>query len=79
MHIDRYLWLIPALPLFGFLVNGLFGARFSKPTIGVVAVLGPLASFVLSVLALLQAYGDISGGGDHGEHGQTLAGAHQVV
>lgn len=69
MHVDQLLWLIPALPLVGFLANGLFGSRFDRVTIGWVAVLGPLGSFVLSVLALLQA--------EHGaEHGSW---AHAVV
>ncbi len=32
------LWLIPAFPLAGFLVNGLFGKRFSKTAVNAVAV-----------------------------------------
>ena len=32
------LWLIPLLPLAGFLLNGLFGRRFPKPVINVIAV-----------------------------------------
>ena len=45
------LWLIPALPLLGFLVNGLIGKSLGR---GFVSLVGPgvvLASFVLSVLA----------------------------
>ena len=56
MHVDRLLWLIIALPFLGFLINGLLGSRFEKPTIGIVAVLGPLAAFVLSILATIQAH-----------------------
>ncbi|MEQ1564549.1 MAG: NADH-quinone oxidoreductase subunit L [Myxococcota bacterium] len=48
--------MIPALPLAGFLVNGLFGNRMSAPAVGAVAVLGPLVSFVLSVLALIAVH-----------------------
>jgi NADH-quinone oxidoreductase subunit L len=65
MHVDRYLWLIPALPLAGFLVNGLFGNRFSRPMVGLVAVLGPVVAFVLSVLALVQVQ---QGHGEHVPH-----------
>ncbi|MCZ6533109.1 MAG: NADH-quinone oxidoreductase subunit L [SAR324 cluster bacterium] len=51
---SAYLWLIPALPLAGFLVNGLLGRSFGKTF---VAVVGPGVvglSFLLSVLAFLQ-------------------------
>jgi NADH-quinone oxidoreductase subunit L len=56
MHVDDLLFLIPLLPLLGFIVNGLFGARFTVQQVGLVACAGPLASFVLSVLALLGAH-----------------------
>jgi NADH-quinone oxidoreductase subunit L len=52
-----YVWLVPALPLAGFLVNGLLGRRLGK---GVVALVGPGvvgAAFALAVaifLALLR-------------------------
>ncbi|MEZ4240835.1 MAG: hypothetical protein R3F59_32700, partial [Myxococcota bacterium] len=72
MHVDRLLWLIPTLPLVGFLINGFFGNRLARPTVGTVAVLGPAVAFVLSVLAFLQA----SAGG----HGHEAGGfAHQVL
>ena len=32
------LWLIPILPLAGFLINGLFGRRFSKGLVNAVGV-----------------------------------------
>ncbi|MBM3813992.1 MAG: NADH-quinone oxidoreductase subunit L [Acidimicrobiia bacterium] len=48
----HHLWLIPALPLAGFLVNGLFGRRLPKAIINAVAVGSVLLSFlwVLQVL-----------------------------
>ncbi len=46
------LWLIPALPLAGFLVNGLL--RLPKPAAAAVGCAGPAGSFILSVLAFLE-------------------------
>ncbi len=46
------LWLIPCLPLAGFLVN-LF-ARLPKPLAAIVGCAGPIASFALSVAAFAQ-------------------------
>src|SRR5882724_9974517 len=46
------LWLIPFFPLVGFLLNGLFGKRVSKPIVSLVAVGSVAASFAF-VLALL--------------------------
>lgn len=51
---SAYLWLIPGLPLLGFLLNGLLGKSFGK---GFVSLVGPGmvgASFVLSVMAFLE-------------------------
>jgi NADH-quinone oxidoreductase subunit L len=47
------LWLIPILPLAGFLINGLFGRRFSKGVVNAIAVGSVLFSFawVLKTLA----------------------------
>ncbi len=39
------LWLIPLLPLAGFLINGLFGRRFSKALVNAVAIGSVLLSF----------------------------------
>ena len=40
------LWLIPALPLMlGFLINGIFGRRFSKAIINAVAIGSVLIAF----------------------------------
>jgi NADH-quinone oxidoreductase subunit L len=52
---SHLLWLIPVLPLAGFLVNGLL--RLPKPLAGAVGCAGPLASFALSVAAFLQVHG----------------------
>jgi NADH-quinone oxidoreductase subunit L len=63
------LWLIPILPLAGFLVNGLFGRRLSKAVINAIAVGSVLLSF-LWVLKTLSALGAFSGGLDqpYSEH-----------
>src|SRR3974390_3205030 len=39
------LWLIPLLPFAGFLINGLFGKRFSKGMVNVFAIGSVLLSF----------------------------------
>jgi len=41
----QHVWLIPALPLLGFLINGLFGRRFPKALVSAVAVGAVLAAF----------------------------------
>lgn len=46
------LWLIPFLPLLGFLLNGLLGKRFSKPIINIIAVGSVAASFLFVALTL---------------------------
>ena len=50
---SAYLWLIPVLPLAGFLANGLL--KLPKPLVGIVGCLGPAAAFALSVMAALEA------------------------
>ena len=57
----QQLWLIPLLPLAGFALNGLFGRRFSKTVINLVAVGSVLLAF-LWVLKSLSALGAFSGG-----------------
>src|SRR6476646_8570755 len=52
------LWLIPAFPLAGFLINGIFGRRISKNAVNVVAIGSVLLSFAWVVKTLL-ALGDI--------------------
>ncbi len=55
------LWLIPLLPLAGFLLNGLFGRRLPKGAINAIAIGSVLLSF-LWVLKTLSALGAFSGG-----------------
>src|ERR1700685_1610369 len=55
------LWLIPILPLLGFLLNGVFGRRLSKSVINAIAVGSVLLSF-LWVVKSLSALGAFSGG-----------------
>jgi NADH-quinone oxidoreductase subunit L len=65
----QQLWLIPLLPLAGFALNGLFGRRFSKTVINLVAVGSVLLAF-LWVLKSLNSLGAFSGGLEetHVEH-----------
>jgi NADH-quinone oxidoreductase subunit L len=53
------LWLIPLLPLAGFAINGLFGRRFSKSVVNLVAIGSVLLSFAW-VLKTLIGLGDLS-------------------
>ncbi len=46
--------LIPFLPLLGFAINGLFGRRLSKTTVGVIGSGTLLISFILSVMCFNQ-------------------------
>jgi NADH-quinone oxidoreductase subunit L len=48
-----YLWLIPIFPLIGFLLNGLFGRRMSKPVINLIAIGSVALSFGWVVKTLL--------------------------
>src|SRR3982074_2662665 len=59
------LWLIPILPLAGFLINGIFGRRFSKSLVNTVAIGSVVLSF-LWVLKTISAMGDLNTG--HLEH-----------
>ncbi|MCH8882945.1 MAG: NADH-quinone oxidoreductase subunit L, partial [SAR324 cluster bacterium] len=52
-----YLWLIPALPLLGFLINGLLGKSLGKRFVTLVGPGTVGASLVLSVLAFLEMVG----------------------
>lgn len=51
---DKYIWLIPLLPLAGFLINGVGRSSFSKGVVGFIGSLVILLSFGLSVAAFLQ-------------------------
>jgi NADH-quinone oxidoreductase subunit L len=53
------LWLIPILPLAGFLINGLLGRRFSKGLVNTVAIGSVVLSFAW-VLKTLLALGDLN-------------------
>ena len=56
-NLDSILWLIPVLPLIGFLINGFGAGKIPAPAVAGIGVLGPLGSFVLSVMALLALTG----------------------
>ena len=47
-----HLWLIPILPLIGFLVNGLFGRKFPKSVVNIVGVGSVLLSFIYVLFVL---------------------------
>ncbi|MGZ3750225.1 MAG: NADH-quinone oxidoreductase subunit L [Mucilaginibacter sp.] len=51
---DKYIWLIPLLPLAGFLINGLGRNTLSKGIIGFIGSFVVLLSFGLSLAAFLQ-------------------------
>jgi NADH-quinone oxidoreductase subunit L len=53
------LWLIPTLPLAGFLINGLFGRRFSKGLVNTFAIGSVVLSFAW-VLKTLLGLGDLN-------------------
>jgi NADH-quinone oxidoreductase subunit L len=53
------LWLIPVLPLAGFLLNGIFGRRFSKAVVNWIAIGSVLLSFAW-VLKTLAGLGDLN-------------------
>src|SRR5260370_21164266 len=53
MNTAQYLWLIPALPFLGFVINGLFGRRMSRPLINLFAIGSVALSFVWAVKALV--------------------------
>ena len=59
------LWLIPVLPLAGFVVNGIFGRRFSKSLVNAVAIGSVVLSFAW-VLRVLFGLGDLAT--SHSEH-----------
>ncbi len=50
------LWLIPLFPLLGFLFNGLFGRRLSKPVVSLVAVGSVVLSFLYVLLVLARLW-----------------------
>jgi NADH-quinone oxidoreductase subunit L len=52
------LWIVPLVPLAGFAINGLFGRRFSKRMVNLVAIASVLLSFAW-VLRTLHVAGDL--------------------
>ena len=53
---NLYLWLIPLLPLAGFLINGTLGRRLPKALVSAVALVFPLAAFGVVVRAAMLAW-----------------------
>jgi NADH-quinone oxidoreductase subunit L len=53
------LWIIPALPLVGFLINGIFGRKLSKMVINAIAVLSVVLAFAF-VLKVYFTAGDLA-------------------
>ncbi len=53
----NYVWLIPALPLAGFLINGLFGSRMPNKLISWIGNLTIFGSFVFAVVLYIQMLG----------------------
>jgi NADH-quinone oxidoreductase subunit L len=51
---DKYIWLIPVLPLAGFIINGVGRKSLSEKAIGFIGSFLVLVSFGLSVAAFLQ-------------------------
>ncbi|HDL00861.1 MAG TPA: NADH-quinone oxidoreductase subunit L, partial [candidate division Zixibacteria bacterium] len=49
-----YLYLIPLLPLIGFILNGLFLGKLSKTVVWVIACGSVFASFVISLFSFLE-------------------------
>ncbi len=58
---ENLLWLIPVLPLAGFLINGLFGSRMGKTPVSLVACFTVLASLILSLAAVFSLAGSSGG------------------
>ncbi|HEY3056008.1 MAG TPA: NADH-quinone oxidoreductase subunit L [Thermoanaerobaculia bacterium] len=57
------LWLIPVLPLAGFLLNGLFGRSARKETVATIAIIGSFGAAILGTVAVFQYHHYFS----HGE------------
>src|ERR1035441_8608190 len=53
------LWLIPILPLLGFVINGLFGRRFSRGLVSAIAIASVVLSFAW-VLKTIFGLGDLN-------------------
>ena len=51
MNSHLHLWLVPALPFVGFLLNGMLGRRLPKALVSAIALGFPLASFLVVIRA----------------------------
>ncbi len=63
-NVLQIVYLIPLLPLIGFLINGLGRKHLSKPIIGVIGSGVILAAFAISILVFMQ----VKGGNIHEAH-----------
>lgn len=63
-NVLQIVWLIPFLPLIGFLLNGLFRKQLSKSLSGIIGSGVILISFILSVYVFIQ----VKGGNTHVAH-----------
>ncbi|MDH5406359.1 MAG: NADH-quinone oxidoreductase subunit L, partial [Candidatus Aminicenantes bacterium] len=46
-----YIWLVPFLPLFGFVINGLVGRRLPRKVVGIIACGAVGLAFLISLIA----------------------------
>lgn len=51
---EKYIWLIPLLPLIGFFVNGIGRNKLSKSVVAIIGSATVLVSFILSVLVFFE-------------------------
>ncbi len=51
---DNVIWIIPLLPLVGFLINGLVGRRLPDRLVAIIGVSLPVASFFIAVWSFLE-------------------------
>jgi len=51
--VESFIWLIPVFPALGFIINGLFGTRFSRQTVGRIACGSVFLSFLVSLLSFI--------------------------
>jgi NADH-quinone oxidoreductase subunit L len=56
--LEQLIWLIPALPLIGFLINGIGNKAVSRGLSGMVASVSVLGSFMLSIILFTQLLSD---------------------
>lgn len=55
----KLVWLIPLLPLIGFLINGLFGKKLSKGIVATVACGAVLSAFIISLGIFFELSGSV--------------------